>query len=68
MLNTADLVDYSTINKNTSKDSNSKNDHLREYTSKQIFKDKEGLLNTRLSSSKNGKMSVDQNKVSEFSV
>ena len=43
-------------------------EQLREYTSKQMEKDKSMMLNTRLSSSKNCKEDSSRNKVSEFSV
>lgn len=62
MLHTSDLVDYRKINLKP------KEEPLQEYTSKQIERDKEGLLNTRLSSTNNVRANSNNNKVSEFSI
>lgn len=61
MLCSSDLVDYNKLS--------NKNDSLHQYSSKQIVKDKEMFLNTRLTSTNNNvKTSNSLNKVSEFSI
>ncbi len=61
MLRTSDLVDYNKLG--------GRYDPLHQYSSKQIVKDKDLSLNTRLTSTNNNlKANSSLNKVSEFSI